>query len=167
MKPRPLKILAVDPGKHHHAYSSWHGGVLVDYGKHLREDLEFWDELIKKHDKIYVEDQYLGTKDGEPKVSVRAMFQLVRAAHELITIAKLRGVEWEYINPKKWESKVLHASGRMTRGEIKHISRILASEIAGEKIVDHNIADAINMGLGVVTKAYVSLKEYFESLAQD
>lgn len=154
-----MKILAIDPGKHHHSYSSWDGSRLVDWGKYSSEDLGFWSDLIKKHDKVYVEDQFISRGKN---VSVKSMFSLVRAAQELITLAKLYGKDWERISPKKWESKVLHASRRMLRPELKRLSKLIASEVAGEKIVDHDIADAICIGLAVVTKAVKKDEEVYD-----
>jgi len=160
-----MKILAIDPGKTHHSFSSWHNKKLVDYGKQPRDNLILWKTLIERHDIVYIEDQFLGKtgKNKQKPVSVKTMFGLVRSASELITLAKLSNTPFALISPKRWQQKVLKASPRMMRYDLKKLSKTVATEVTGEKIVDHDIADAICMGLGVVTDALQSQEEYLLS----
>jgi len=153
-----MKILAVDPGKNYHSYSSWDGSNIVEWGKHPSEDLSFWSELIKKHDKVYVEDQFI-TKTRN--INIKSVLSLIRAAQELITLAKLYKKDWERVSPRSWESGVLHASRKMLRPDLKRMSKIIASEVTGENIKDHDIADAICIGLAVVTKAIKKDEEVY------
>ena len=147
-----MKLLAIDPGKNHHAWSSWHNGKLVDYGKKIRYDLSFWKALISSHDMLYVEDQFYGVNAQKAGKRVRDIFALVEARSELTTIAKLEGIPTVVIPPKRWQSKVLKVGRKAKRKELKHLSKEIASAIAQDKIVDHDIADAICMGMAIVAQ---------------
>ncbi len=56
----------------------------------------------------------------------------------------LSGVECRIIEPFAWQ-QTLGGSG-LGRDKLKALSILKASAIAGERIDDHNLADAINMG---------------------
>jgi len=140
-----MNILAIDPGKHYHYYSSWHNSKLMEYGKIDRNKLETIKTLMEGHDLIYIEDQYISPKRLKRPGDIIA---LIRASSELLTIAKLLKKPVSTVSPRKWQSAVLKA-GKIDRKEIKRRSREEASKIAENKITNHNIADAICIGLYV------------------
>jgi hypothetical protein len=103
-----------------------------------------------KPEMLVIENQYLPS-GPEGDIRFRAVSELV-AARAMITAVFLltdSSIQYRLVEPLTWQ-RSLGGSG-LGRDRLKRRSILKASHIAGEKIEDHNVADAINMGHWFVT----------------
>jgi len=104
---------------------------------------------------LVIENQYLPLgQEGARRF--RSISRLVAARAMITTVFVLSGVHYRIVDPFTWQ-RTLGGSVR-GREQLKMLSIIKASEIAGEMIEDHNIADAINIGYWFATKNRLATK---------
>ena len=137
-------ILGVDPSTERPAFSKIKvdraGRVrILRYGKPERLTMGVWLSLSLDADYLYLEDQYLGTNYVSTK-------KLTFSAGELSGVAKLANAKVRLVPPSTWQSVVLGVARQAKRDERKRISKLVASDIVKNKIIDPDIADAICIG---------------------
>lgn len=102
-----------------------------------------------------VENQYL-PEGPEATRRFKAVSQLVAARAMISTVFALSNIECRLIEPFAWQ-ETLGGAG-LGRDQLKRRSILKASDIAGARIEDHNVADAINIGYWFVTKNRLTRK---------
>jgi len=94
-------------------------------------------------DLLVIENQYLPpTRDAAKRF--RSVSQLVSARAMITAVFVLMGIDHRLVEPFSWQ-RSLGGAG-LGRDQLKELSIIKASNIAGRRIEDHNVADAINLG---------------------
>jgi len=106
---------------------------------------------------LVIENQYLPSGKDAP-YRFRSISQLV-AARGMITALFLvycNGMQYRIIEPLTWQQSI--GGSKLGREQLKRRSILKASDIARERIDDHNVADAINIGYWFVTKNRITGK---------
>ncbi len=93
-------------------------------------------------DLLVIENQFIPATDAPHKF--RSVSQLVSARAKITAVFILSGIPYRVIEPFSWQRTL--GGAKLGREQLKLRSTLKASDIAGEKIENHNIADAINMG---------------------
>jgi Holliday junction resolvasome RuvABC endonuclease subunit len=104
---------------------------------------------------LVIENQYLPS-GSEASRRFKPVSQLVAARAMITAIFAISNVEYELIEPFAWQC-TLGGAG-LGREQLKSRSIIKATEIAGEAIENHNVADAINMGFWFVKRSRLTIK---------
>lgn len=104
----------------------------------IQAQVEVWHP-----DLLLIENQYLPpTRDAMRRF--RSVSRLVSARAMITAVFLLAGVECRLVEPFSWQ-RSLGGAG-LGRDQLKKLSILKASDIAGQEIRDHNVADAINLG---------------------
>ena len=98
---------------------------------------------IWRPDLLVIENQYLPPTRNAVK-RFRSVSQLVSARAMITAVFILAGTDFQLVEPFSWQ-RSLGGAG-LGRDQLKELSVLKASDIAGKKIQDHNVADAINLG---------------------
>jgi Holliday junction resolvasome RuvABC endonuclease subunit len=132
-----MTIVGVDPGTKMPAYCIMsEGGEIKRYGKFTLEPLERWQEIFREADIVAVEGQFLG-------INVHTAIKLSFSAGMLAGAARLAGAVVEVVPPRVWQARMLRCHKNTRRKVLKALSREIASAVAGKKIADGDIADAV------------------------
>jgi len=157
-KEERMTLIAFDPDVERVAYSLWKGEDLVDVGRIARGE-DFLKDLMtlaKKHHEFgavcLVEGQWL-----HPKASRRNVLtfqRLIEVREEIVTVFSLVHWQVKVVPPQRWQLDILRCDKFTRRAERKLLSQSVAKpylELLPEPyhayIGDHNIADAICIGL--------------------
>jgi len=137
-----MKVIAIDPSSRMPAYSLWQDGKLISYGqmpyeRFKKQSMHNWYELFETVDAMIVERQYLG-------INVKSLISLTKSVGALEALAVMSDTTIKEIAATTWQSKLL--GGRLRRAQLKRLSKERASDVAGERIVSDDIADAILIG---------------------
>lgn len=145
---KPQIICACDPHTSSPAFAIFQGRKLlakkVITGEpakllfEIREAIDTWRPSL-----LVIENQYLPLSIDAIR-RFRSVSSLIAARAMITAVFILSGVECRIIEPFAWQ-QTLGGSG-LGRDKLKALSILKASAIAGERIDDHNLADAINMG---------------------
>jgi Holliday junction resolvasome RuvABC endonuclease subunit len=116
----------------------------------IREIIEaFRPELL------VIENQYLPS-GPEAARRFKPVSQLVAARGMITAIFVISNVDYRLVEPFAWQKSLGGAD--LGREQLKRRSVLKASDIAGEAIQNHNVADAINMGFWFVKRSRLSIK---------
>lgn len=110
---------------------------------------------LRRPSLLVIENQYLPA--GEEGVQrFKSVSQLVAARAMITAVFIICNVEYRLIDPFTWQRTL--GGGRLGREQLKRRSIIKASDIAGQAIEDHNVADAINIGYFYATRNRLTRK---------
>jgi hypothetical protein len=171
-----MKYLSIDPateGGKKQAYASFIDRKIIDWGRCTLEELVL---LIKVHDVVFCEDQYIAfPKDGkrtrEWRAKVEGVIRLAQTTGQIERIAKIEGRDFHYIDPGTWQHRILEAgpgikSKAREQAAIKKASLYIRSyhqegDIEGKKFgVDIGCAICIGIcGIGDVELEKFQRKE--------
>lgn len=104
---------------------------------------------------LVIENQYLPT-GPEAARRFKPVSQLVAARSMITAVFIMANIEYRLVEPFAWQ-RTLGGAG-LGREQLKRRSILKASDIAGAKIEDHNIADAINIGHWYITRNRLTRK---------
>ena len=145
---KPPIICACDPHTSSPAFAIFQGRKLlarkVITGEpakllfEIKEAIDTWRPSL-----LVIENQYLPLSIDAIR-RFRSVSSLIAARAMITAVFILSGVECRIIEPFAWQ-QTLGGSG-LGRDKLKALSILKASAIAGERIDDHNLADAINRG---------------------
>ena len=148
-----MYLVACDPGSKFCAFAVFKDSKFTSYCK-VKSDFKNIRKFFssyKENFKFCIEDQYLN-------LNARTLIKLVTVRTMVLTLAKVEGaVETEVIPPQRWQTVILGVKIKSKREQRKRLSLLLAEKIAGRKIGDSDIADAICIG------EYVNRTEKFNS----
>jgi|GEM_PF-3140071 len=155
-----MRVLSIDPEVVAPAFSVIEKGHIYIFGKFdrildrkrkaERFNPDYQDEFHQifteyEVEAVAIEDQYLAY--GK-KRNIKNFKTLAKVAGEYELFSRLHGVEPELINPQQWQTSVLRCPSNMKRKKRKERSLFIAQNILGDQYkLDHNIADAINIGI--------------------
>lgn len=97
---------------------------------------------------LVIENQYL-PPGLEGVRRFRSVSRLVAARAMITAVFAISHIEYQIIEPFTWQRTL--GGSRLGRDQLKNRSMLKASDIAGQAIEDHNLADAINLGYWFVT----------------
>ncbi|MCK8604404.1 hypothetical protein [Desulfoferrobacter suflitae] len=139
---------ACDPDVSTPAFAVFNGIKLVTWklfrgspGKWLpkvRGVIEIWQPEL-----LVIENQYLPASIDACR-RFRSVSRLVSARAMITAAFILAGIDYEVVEPFAWQKSLGGSS--LGREQLKAVSMLKASEIAGRPIDDHNVADSINIG---------------------
>jgi len=137
-----MKVISVDPSSKLPAYAIWQDGRLINYGqmpyeRYKKTSIWNWYNLFKDKPLLIIEKQYLG-------INARSLITLTKSVGALEALAVMSDTTIKEIAATTWQSKLL--GGRLRRAQLKRLSKERASDVAGERIVSDDIADAILIG---------------------
>ena len=151
-------IIAIDPDTKRIGYSIWENEHLKSWGL-IDRDEEFLDKMHKlstTYDKdtrvLVIEGQWLHPRAS--KRNVLTFERLVEVRASITTIFECNGWIPIVVQPQTWQTNVLQCSSQTKRVDRKRYSMRLASELAGQEIDNHNIADAICLGYWATQNVY-------------
>jgi len=93
-------------------------------------------------DILVIENQYLPPNTGNSRA--QSVFTLVASRGMITACFLIAGVPVRLVEPFKWQRSL--GGSKQGRDALKQQSMLKASDIAGCPIINHNIADAINIG---------------------
>jgi len=145
---KPPIICACDPHTSSPAFAIFQGRKLLAKKVITGEPAKLLFEIKAAIDTwhpslLVIENQYLPLSIDAIR-RFRSVSSLIAARAMITAVFILSGVECRIIEPFAWQ-QTLGGSG-LGRDKLKALSILKASAIAGERIDDHNLADAINMG---------------------
>lgn len=145
---KPQIICACDPHTSSPAFAIFQGRKLLAKKVITGEPAKLLFEIKGAIDTwrpslLVIENQYLPLSIDAIR-RFRSVSSLIAARAMITAVFILSGVECRIIEPFAWQ-QTLGGSG-LGRDKLKALSILKASAIAGERIDDHNLADAINMG---------------------
>ncbi len=147
-KSPPTVICACDPHTTTPAFALFSGQKLAHW-ELLQGEIE---ELLPKIGTIIerwqphllvIENQYLPMSIDAVR-RFRSLSSLISARAMISAVFILSGVNCELVEPFAWQQTL--GGSTLGRDRLKALSVLKATGIAGERIDDHNIADAINLG---------------------
>lgn len=140
-------LCACDPDTRTPAFALFEGMKLVE-SRLLKGRIE---ELLPEvrllietwhPDFLVVENQFLPAVDALHRF--RSVSRLVSARAMITAVFILSGIPYRIIEPFAWQQTL--GGARLGRDQLKQRSMLKASDIAREKVENHNLADAINLG---------------------
>ena len=137
-----MLVVACDPGTKHCAFAVYRRGKLIETVKvkSTFEKIKSFFESIGQDFTLIVEDQYLN-------LNVHTLKKLVEIRTMVIVLARLyRATKCLIIPPQKWQRVELGLHIKSKREQRKKVAKVIASSIAGEKVKDSDIADAVCIG---------------------
>lgn len=145
---KPQIICACDPHTSSPAFAIFQGRKLLAKTVITGEPAKLLFEIKEAIDNwrpslLVIENQYLPLSIDAIR-RFRSVSSLIAARAMITAVFILSGVECRVVEPFAWQ-QTLGGSG-LGRDKLKALSILKASAIAGERIDDHNLADAINMG---------------------
>jgi hypothetical protein len=147
-KNKPPIICACDPHTSTPAFAIFQGRKLLAKALIKGESAKLLFEIktaidIWRPSLLIIENQYLPLSIDAIR-RFRSVSSLIAARAMITAVFILSDVECRVVEPFAWQTS-LGGSG-LGRDKLKALSVLKASAIAGERIDDHNLADAINMG---------------------
>ena len=140
---RGTLIVSCDPSTQKSAFAIFSKSGLERYAKvetRFGEIRTFFNQFENNEFAFFIEDQYLN-------LNVKTLMRLVSARTMILTLARVAGaVKCEAIPPQRWQTIMLGVGIKAKRDQRKRVSCLMASEIAGRKIDDPDVADAICIG---------------------
>ena len=146
-----MRICSVDPDVDSPAFALFVDGKLKNWNAMKAKKFQ-WLPLVPQlielwqPDLLVIEDQYLPRMMTD---RAKSIFQLVSARAMICGCFILAGIPWETVQPFSWQQSL--GGSRLGRDQLKQRSFIVASDIAGFKIENEHIADAISMGQWFIT----------------
>lgn len=140
-------LCACDPDTRTPAFALFDGTKLIEW-KLLKGRI---DRLLPEvrllvdtwqPDLLVIENQFLPAMDAPHRF--RSVSGLVSARAMIVAVFVMAGVPWQMVEPFAWQRTL--GGSRLGRDQLKERSMLKASDIARERIVNHNVADAINIG---------------------
>lgn len=136
-------VIGCDPGTKYIGFAIFNDKKLVDFGK-LDASFDsvnnFFSEniVVKTDDFVFaVEHQYFSK-------NVNTLIKLVEVRTFLTTLAQIYLAPQIFVlPPQEWQTKYLGISAKQDRQSRKNTALFVASSVAGQKISDIDIADAI------------------------
>ena len=104
---------------------------------------------------LVIENQYLPA-GPEGVRRFRFVSQLVAARAMITAVFLMCDIRYRIVEPLTWQQSI--GGSKLGRDRLKRRSILKASNIAGEMIEDHNIADAINIGYWFITQNRLATK---------
>lgn len=168
-----MKYLSIDPatetGKKQ-AWASFEDRKIVGRGRCTLDELA---DLIRKHDVIFCEDQYIafpkeGRKTREWRAKAQGVIGLAHAAGQIERMAKDQGKKFYYVDPGTWQYRVLGAGPGMKskareQAAVKKARMYIATYLGkeeSEKRVGVDIGCAVCIGVcGIGQLEYRSLEQ--------
>lgn len=92
---------------------------------------------------LVIENQYL-PPGPEGASRFRAISRLIAARAMITAVFVISNIDYRVVEPFAWQRTL--GSSKIGRDQLKRCSILKASDIAGVRIEDHNVADAINIG---------------------
>lgn len=153
-----MTLIAFDPDVEKSAYSLWKGEDLVEVGK-ITRDKDFLTNLMTLAKNHYepgsvcvIEGQWMHPKAS--KRNILTFQRLVEVREEIATIFSLTHWQIKVVAPQRWQIDILRCNRFTRRAQRKLLSQFVAKpylELLPSSyrvyIGDHNIADAICIGL--------------------
>ncbi len=147
-KAPPMIICACDPDTTTPAFAVFSGEKLSHWellrgtiGKLLPEIKGIIDTWHP--DLLVIENQYLPMSIDAIR-RFRSLSSLISARAMITAVFVLSGVNYELVEPFSWQQTL--GGSALGRDRLKALSVLKATGIAGQRIDDHNLADAINLG---------------------
>jgi Holliday junction resolvasome RuvABC endonuclease subunit len=133
-------VIGCDPSTRHFAFAVFENKHFI---YHIKIETtydnakKFFDGFVNQDFIFVVEDQFLN-------LNVLTLIKLVEVRAMLTTLANVYlAKKILVIPPKQWQMKYLGVGSHSSRKQRKTMSCLIASSIAGEKIYDIDIADAV------------------------
>lgn len=142
-----MLICACDPDCKKPAFALFDKGKLSEW-RILKGTIHLMLPEIKtvaerwKPNLLVIENQYL--PDRLASLRFRSISHLIAARAMISAVFLLSGINFELVEPFAWQ-KALGGSGS-GREELKRLSLLKATQIAGWKVENHDLADAICLG---------------------
>lgn len=147
-KEPPRVICACDPDTTTPAFAVYSGEKLSHWellrgtiGKLLPEIKTIIDRWHPEL--LVIENQYLPMSIDAIR-RFRSLSSLISARAMITAVFVLSGVNYKLVEPFSWQQTL--GGSTLGRDRLKALSVLKATGIAGQRIEDHNLADAINMG---------------------
>jgi len=136
-------VIGCDPSTKHFAFAVFENKHFIYHTKietNYDNPKKFFDGFANQDFIFAVEDQFLN-------LNVLTLIKLVEVRAMLTTLANVYSAKKILvIPPQQWQMKYLRIGSHSSRKQRKTMSCLVESSIAGEKISDIDIADAVYIG---------------------
>ena len=136
-------VVGCDPSTRYFAFAVFENKHFIYHAKieaSYDNAKNFFDDFVNQDFIFAVEDQFLN-------LNVLTLIKLVEVRAMLTTLASVYSAKKILvIPPQQWQMKYLSVGSHSSRKQRKIMSCLVASSIAGEKISDIDIADAVCIG---------------------